>query len=99
MSCDNDDIYFVGDVKKFRVVVQKDGTDWLGLTAVTLKLVAPDGTITAYAAQLESGVTWSYITTTTDLDQAGEWRRYWTPTDGTITLTLGDYPFTVKSIE
>jgi len=90
--------YFIGDVKKFEVTTVKDSVNW-SCTAVTLYLVDPDGNVDSYTATQDSTYVWSKTVSTAILDQRGDWRRYWTATDGVTTLTCGEVEFYVKQIE
>lgn len=91
-------VFFVGDNWRFQVKnVTRDGAAWT-LTSATLKLVNPAGTVTSYAASfIEAGV-WGYDTVTADLGTAGQWRRYWVLSDGSVSLTYHDWAFVVRDV-
>jgi hypothetical protein len=91
-------VYFTGDIKRFRAVnTTKGGVAWV-LTAATLYLVKPDGTVIPKTATSISTYIWGFTTSASDLDTSGTWRRYWKVTDGSTTVTYGDYSFYVRSV-
>lgn len=90
-------LYFVGDVKKFKITVTKGGGAW-ALTSVVMKLVNPSGTITSNTCSQEDADTWYFTTLTTTLDVPGRWRRYFVCSDGSSVATVGDYDFTVRAV-
>lgn len=94
---DDPRVFFVGDVKRFEVTnITKDGTPW-ALTAVTLILVKPNGTVLTKTASLIDSVTWGYTTSSGDLDVSGPWRRYWLLTDGSSPNKYGEFSFFVRA--
>lgn len=90
--------YFVSDIRRFKIKdITKNGSPWT-LTAATLYLVQPDGTILTKTATQLAPYEWGYTTVAGDLSVAGEWRRYWLVTDGSSPNRYGEYTFTVKAV-
>lgn len=94
-------VYFVADIKRFKCKsTTKNGSPWT-LTGVTFYLVDPSGNVSSHAATQTGPYEWSFDTVASgsgSLDEAGVWRRYWKPTDGSTPASFGAYQFTVRAI-
>lgn len=91
-------VFFVDDVKRFQTVdITLDGSAW-SYTEATLTLVDPSGNAETYAAVDDGSGLFYYDTLAGELSSAGLWQRYWTLSDGTISMTYQDRPFAVKEV-
>ncbi len=80
-------IFFVGDVRRFQALdFTLDGSSWAA-TGATLYLVDPNLSSHSHAGTSGGAGLFYYDTTSSDLNLSGEWSVYWKLTDGTITIT------------
>lgn len=78
----------VGSTYRFRATITKDGVAWdLSAATVYMILEDPDGVQTTNLATVESPASAGIVhwdNATTDLNQAGDWRRCWEVQDGAV---------------
>ena len=83
----------VGSTYRLEFPITKDEISWTDLDSVTLTFRRPDGTLFSRDATEDEEGTWYYVTTISDIDQAGQWTIGVRAVEGSLDMT---YPSEIR---